>query len=254
MPSTRPVVLQGEALRSHPKASARLTAWSRGAPPRKGRSKASRTSQSARSVAVESPAPAASAIRDTYSGRQVGDHAGHGGQERRLQACNGLERRRPCPPACPLHRPGAGPSSTTVSWVKRADAAGRPWRRISSAASGLRLLRHDRRAGGEVVRQGDEAELRRSPDHDLFGQTRQVHARQVAAATRVSRAKSRSATAVEASSPGSAGRSPSACRRLHRGRWGRANRGQGRGTERALVHAPRGRPRTDRRRDRPSPT
>ena len=37
------------------------------------------------------------------------------------------------------------------------------------------LLRHDRGAGGELVGQLDEAELRRRPEHDLLGEARQVH-------------------------------------------------------------------------------
>ena len=43
---------------------------------------------------------------------------------------------------------------------------------------GVFLLRHDRGAGAEAVRQVDELELRRCPQHQLFGETRQVHHRQ----------------------------------------------------------------------------
>ncbi len=37
------------------------------------------------------------------------------------------------------------------------------------------LLRHDRGAGGELVRQRDQADQRRAPDHDLLGEARQMH-------------------------------------------------------------------------------
>ena len=37
------------------------------------------------------------------------------------------------------------------------------------------LLRHDRAAGGELVGKLDEAELRRRPDHQFFGEAGQVH-------------------------------------------------------------------------------
>ena len=40
---------------------------------------------------------------------------------------------------------------------------------------GVLLLRHDRGAGGEAVREPHEAELRRGPDHELLGEARQVH-------------------------------------------------------------------------------
>ena len=40
---------------------------------------------------------------------------------------------------------------------------------------GVLLLRHDRGAGREGVREADEAELRRRPDDDLLGKPRQVH-------------------------------------------------------------------------------
>ena len=42
---------------------------------------------------------------------------------------------------------------------------------------GVFLLRHDRAAGAETVRQIDELELRAGPQHQLFGETRQVHHR-----------------------------------------------------------------------------
>src|ERR1035441_5767742 len=60
-------------------------------------------------------------------------------------------------------------------------------RRVSSSATGfgahqfggvgITLLRHHRRAGGELVRQLDKAGERRGPDHDFLGQPRQVHRR-----------------------------------------------------------------------------
>ena len=40
---------------------------------------------------------------------------------------------------------------------------------------GVALLRHDRGAGGELVRQPHQAGERRGPDHDLFGEPRQMH-------------------------------------------------------------------------------
>jgi hypothetical protein len=40
---------------------------------------------------------------------------------------------------------------------------------------GVALLRHDRGAGGEAVREAHEPELGRHPKHDLFGETGQVN-------------------------------------------------------------------------------
>ena len=42
---------------------------------------------------------------------------------------------------------------------------------------GVALLRHDRGAGGELVGEAHEAELRRHPQHDLLGEAREVHGR-----------------------------------------------------------------------------
>ncbi len=40
---------------------------------------------------------------------------------------------------------------------------------------GIALLRHDGRAGGEGIRQLDEAEGGRGPDHHFLGEAREVH-------------------------------------------------------------------------------
>jgi hypothetical protein len=44
-----------------------------------------------------------------------------------------------------------------------------------SAAKTRPVLAHHRRAGGEAVRQPDQAGERRRPDHDLLGEARQMH-------------------------------------------------------------------------------
>ena len=106
--------------------------------------------------------------------RHVADHAGHGGK-RQHQGCERvhraffvllhvlLVRQRE-----PLHH--------DQQCLERADNASglRPHQ-----LGGIRvaLLRHDRGAGGEAVRERDEADEGRAPDHDLLGEARQVHRR-----------------------------------------------------------------------------
>ena len=103
---------------------------------RKGMSRL-RTSQSARSVAVEKPAPGdrRHALRHRL---EVLDHAGHGG-EHDLDACRRRRRAAPCPPACPWNRSSGRPFITVSSGHEGADDAARscraPARRRRGCAS-----------------------------------------------------------------------------------------------------------------------
>ena len=98
---------------------------------------------------------------------------------------------------------------------------------------GVLLLRHDRGAGGEPVRQPHEAELRRGPDHQLLGEARQVRG---ADATRPRGTRARSRGRDTASSEFAIGRSkPSAaavmCRSI-----GKPVPASAAAPERAFVH------------------
>ena len=104
-----------------------------------------------------------------------------------------VDGRLPCPPACPSGRRAAGPSSPPGSTLS-APITRPVLARTSSAASGIALLRHDRGAGGELVAQPDQADLRRGPDHDLLGEARQMHRRDRGGRS-VSMTKSRAETA-----------------------------------------------------------
>ncbi len=91
------------------RASARLTiapvawcAWRNGSP-------ATRTSQSARSVAVAKPRSAA--LRMPLAVRAACRAPSRPWRRGRVRACRRLRTPAPCPPACPWHRRAAGPSS-----------------------------------------------------------------------------------------------------------------------------------------------
>ena len=146
---------------------------------------------------------------------EVAHHAGHR-RDAKLQRVGGVEQRL----LVLLHvlavGRAAGPSAWCSSATKRADdAAGLAAHQLGGI--GVALLRHDRAAGGEGVRQRDEAERRRAPDHDLLGEPRQMDCRR-ARPRRGTRRRSRGPTRHRASWP-SARRSPAPWRSC-RGRSG----------------------------------
>ena len=86
----------------------------------------------------------------------------------------------PCPPACPWRRPAAGPSARSAAPTSAPMIApGLGAHQLGRV--GVALLRHDRAAGGEGVRQPDEAERRastrsRSPRRGATGARREIAA------------------------------------------------------------------------------
>ena len=131
---------------------------------------ASRTSQSARSVAVAKPASAAARIRSTSKLRRL-DHPGQR-LERQHEQIVRLEDRRLVVlhvlriserQALHRHRPGR-PSPRR---------SGREWPRTSSAASGLRFCGMIDEPV-ECVGQDDEAERLARPDDQFLGEPRQM--------------------------------------------------------------------------------
>ncbi len=104
-------------------------------------------------------------------GTQRRDHGGHGVQGQ-VQGVEGLEHRR----LVLLHVLGIGQRKTLHHRGQGDQRAHDPARLgpHQFGGVGVALLRHDGRAGGQVVRQGGETEHRRHPDHDLLGQARQV--------------------------------------------------------------------------------
>ena len=104
-------------------------------------------------------------------GLEVAHHAGHR-RHAQLQRIGGVEQRL----LVLLHVLAIGQRQALQHGAegheRSHDAAGLAACQLGGV--GIALLRHDRAAGGEGIRQRDEAERRRAPDHDLFRQARQM--------------------------------------------------------------------------------
>ena len=108
----------------------------------------------------------------SHVGLEIAHHAGHG-REAQRQRLQRVERAF----LVLLHVLGIGERQALHDDQQACSA---PRMRPALAAHefggiGIALLRHDRGAGRERVRQPDEAELRRRPQHDLFGEAREMH-------------------------------------------------------------------------------
>ena len=106
--------------------------------------------------------------------RHVAHHAGDRGQRQR-PGLGRVEHRL----LVLLHVLGIGERQALHHGQQRDQRAGDPpgLRPHQLGRIRIALLRHDRTAGGEGVRQPDEPPRRRAPDHDLLGEARQMHRR-----------------------------------------------------------------------------
>ena len=160
---------------------------------RNGRPSA-RTSQSARSVAVEIAGARPRRASRSRRGSQVARPCRSSPRAQSDRRRQRVEDAAPCPPACPSNRRAAGPSSRSSSALQRADdAPGLGAHQLGRV--GVALLRHDRGAGGEARRRAARSRTAASIQSTISSAKRDRCTAQIAAAASVSSAKSRSETA-----------------------------------------------------------